>query len=101
MCEANLVCMLIGTTDTVTIIPTSKPVTQLTLRLSIRDTRIASVSMSMLQWNTITWQTSYTVTVTGLRYPIHNDTSDHITSLALSVTSGDANYQTLSVNDVT
>eukprot|EP00698_Gefionella_okellyi_P007812 TRINITY_DN1908_c0_g2_i1.p1 TRINITY_DN1908_c0_g2~~TRINITY_DN1908_c0_g2_i1.p1 ORF type:complete len:2463 (-),score=602.58 TRINITY_DN1908_c0_g2_i1:5194-12582(-) len=91
-----------GTTDTFTVIPTSKPVTTLVLALSVQHPLVVALNSNLTVWTSSTWQLPRVVTVTGLRYADDSDTTDRRTNVTLAVASGDAVYMQLarSVVDV-
>eukprot|EP00698_Gefionella_okellyi_P007559 TRINITY_DN1855_c0_g1_i3.p1 TRINITY_DN1855_c0_g1~~TRINITY_DN1855_c0_g1_i3.p1 ORF type:complete len:3930 (+),score=866.22 TRINITY_DN1855_c0_g1_i3:1305-13094(+) len=96
--RTSLVVNETGSTDYLSIVPTSQPVVPLTISIDTADHSVATVSTRSVTFSSTTWRNAVNITVTGVKNANSSVPADRTTSLLIAATSGDANYLSLSPN---
>jgi hypothetical protein len=96
---SGLVTTEAGGTATFTVVLNSQPTADVTVGLSSSDTTEGTVSPGTVTFTSDNWSTTQTVTVTGVS-DIEEDGDVSYTILTGLASSGDSNYNTFNVSDV-
>ena len=89
-----------GRDDTYTVVLDSEPIANVTITVTSGTVGAATVSPATLTFTTTNWGTAQTVTVTGVDDDV-DQSSDRSVTISHGATSSDADYNGISISDVT